>query len=163
MRPRQRLAVFVVAAALAGAVVLVAPACRRPCETADNCKRTCECVDATTDTQLDCTMGFRCETTTSECEVDHDALSCGEVCEQYAAVGKCGFQRCSIDQECVRVATCPIRDVNGQPTTLNFQCTLNFTCDTVLELCAPGSELPLDQLCFLTDANGALLCPQPPT
>ncbi len=152
---------LVVGVATIVVVGAITPGCRRPCETADNCKRTCDCVDSTTDTKLECTMAFRCDTTSSECETKYD-VACSQVCEEYAAIGKCGFQRCTADAECVRVATCPIRAANGQPTTLNFQCTLNFTCDTTLELCAPDSERPLDQLCLLTDQNGQLFCPQPP-
>lgn len=153
------------AALLVVGVVGVGVGCKRPCETADNCKRTCECVNANTDTRLDCTMGFRCEQATLECEDDYDALPCAEVCNEYAAAGKCGFQRCRQDAECVRVATCPILDANGQPTALNFECTLNFTCEVELGLCSPGSEIPLDQMCLLPNpADPAQrLCQQPPT
>lgn len=163
MRLASSVATLVVGVATIVVVSALAPGCPRPCETADNCKRTCDCVDTTTDTKLECSMAFRCETNASQCEAKYDAQACADVCNEYAAIGKCGFQRCVASAECVRVATCPIRDANGQPTALNFQCTLNFDCDTTLELCDPGSEVPLDQLCLLVDpATGALVCPQPP-
>lgn len=152
-------------------VILLAPllalgvasgsACKRACETAENCVRTCECVDATTDTRLDCTMGFRCESVDLVCEAAYDELPCEEVCAQYAAVGDCGFQRCNVDADCVRNLTCPVVNAQGQPTGQFFPCTIPFICDQSRGLCASGSELPKDQQCFLPDIQGQPLCPQP--
>ena len=139
-------AAFLAALATAG--------CQRPCETADNCKRTCDCIDSTTESRLQCTMAFRCESADLVCESDYDALACVDVCGQYAAIGKCGFQRCSNNAECAKKITCPVLNAEGQPTSLNFTCDLTFACDQELQLCQAGSELPQDQLCRA--------CPVPP-
>ena len=127
--------------------------CQRPCETADNCKRTCECIDSTTQARLDCTMAFRCETAQLVCEADYEALACDDVCGDYAASGKCGFQRCANNAECAKKITCPVLNDQGQPNGLNFTCDLTFACDQEIGLCQPGSELPQAQLCSA--------CPQP--
>lgn len=127
--------------------------CRRPCETAENCKRTCECIDSTTESRLQCTVAFRCESAELVCESDHESLACADVCGQYAAIGRCGFQRCANNAECAKKITCPVLNADGQPNGLNFTCDLTFACDQELGLCQPGSEFPQEQLC--------LACPQP--
>jgi hypothetical protein len=126
---------------------LAAVGCRRPCESAANCKRTCSCLNRTTQARAECTMAFRCETADGYCETDFDELSCNEICARYDATATCGFQRCLVDAECVRRLTCPVLDGDGNPTTLNFDCTLNFVCDQDRELCEVASTLSPEQMC----------------
>jgi hypothetical protein len=122
--------------AVLGAIAIV-PACKRPCDTVEHCKRTCSCLDSTTDTRQDCTIAFRCEGETKVCEDDYDSMSCDDLCATYAARALCGTQRCSANEECKKVVSCPVLDANGQPVepAQSFTCTRTFACDQTLAVC----------------------------
>lgn len=136
---------FVGIVALAGVSTL--SGCRRPCESSDNCKRTCSCLNAQTSSRADCTMAFRCDGAEEVCEPDFDNLSCDQICERYAATATCGFERCAVDEDCLKRLTCPVLDQNGNPTTLTFDCTIPFRCDQDAELCEVASTRPPEVMC----------------
>lgn len=92
-------------------------------------------------------MAFRCDAVDQFCEADFDNLSCDQICEKYAATATCGFERCSVDADCVKRLTCPVLDASGNPTTLSFDCTLSFLCDQTAELCEAASTRPPEVMC----------------
>ena len=147
--------VVVAVAACFLALAMSTAGCKRACETSDNCKRTCSCVNAQTNSRLDCTLAIRCDGKEGVCESDYDGLSCNDMCTQYAAKNECGFERCNANEECTKQLTCPLKDANGNPTASQFDCTLAFACDQDQHLCEVASTAPVDQLCAVCDQQRA--------
>ncbi len=129
--------VRILAISLVSALVASSVACRRPCDNEQHCKRTCECLDASNDTRLDCTIAFRCEADERVCEGTYDTMPCDELCTTYAARALCGTQRCASNANCEKVLSCPVLDADGNPVepAQQFTCTRTFACDLELEVC----------------------------
>jgi len=138
---------FWVIAACAALVVVTASGCRRPCTSPASCVRSCDCVNGVTNQRQECAIAYRCDGAERVCEEAHDALSCAEQCELYAANARCGVQRCTTDIDCQKVITCPILDQNGQQSGQFFDCTLNFRCQAEFEACQPRSTAQDAALC----------------
>jgi hypothetical protein len=147
--------VVVIFIALAASLFGGLSGCKRPCESQSNCERTCTCVNSDTQASFDCTIAYLCDGSTATCENDYSNQSCNDMCNQYAAHGECGFERCNADADCTKDLTCPKLDANGQPTTLNFDCKLTFACDQAQHLCAAASTQSQDQLCATCDQQAA--------
>jgi hypothetical protein len=129
--------------------------CKRPCESALNCKRTCSCLNTQTNRRNDCTVAFKCDGAEQVCEEAFDTMKCDDLCAQYAARALCGTERCASDADCVKILECDCRGQDGNPNGRKYECTRSFLCDVNTEVCEPLSTRSDAEICAADCAQPA--------
>ena len=131
------------------APLFVSAACiPRQCTDDSFCVRECECESAATGEVTICPVRFSCDIDAEVCEDDYTDLSCGDICQTFAARDLCGSVRCTTEADCVRSVTCGQFDPNTGQQIGSFECQRAFTCDAVALACEASYSLSTDdQLC----------------